>query len=134
MSASARLCVLVADDEKEIRLLLQHWLRRAGHLVTCAASGDQAARLMKHQRFDLVVTDVVMPDGDGYEVIAHFRRLQPHARIVAVSGGGQYLHSSDCLKLARGLGAHATVMKPFTWEKLQAGITDAFAAAGDVHA
>ncbi len=119
------LTILVADDEDGIRTLLTHWLERAGHRIDCAASGREASRLLRQKSFDLVITDVVMPDGDGYELIAEVRRIQPRARIVAISGGGKYLEGADCLKIARGLGAHSVVMKPFNWEQLQAGMTAA---------
>lgn len=116
------LSILVADDDEGIRKLLSEWLVRAGHSVACAASGKEASRLLRHQQFDLVITDVVMPDGDGFELIAEFRKAQPTTRILAISGGGKYLHGADCLKMARGLGAHSVVIKPFNWEQLQAGI------------
>jgi CheY-like chemotaxis protein len=116
------LSILIADDEDGIRKLLVHWLERAGHTVTCVTGGHAAARLLRAQRFDLVITDIVMPEGDGYELIAEFRKVQPSTRILAISGGGKYLQSADCLRMARGLGAHAVVMKPFNWEQLQAGI------------
>lgn len=116
------LSILVADDEEGIRNLLQHWLQRAGHTVMCASCGHDAARLLRMARFDLVITDVVMPDGDGFEVIAEFRRAQPGARILAISGGGKYLQGDACLRMAQRLGAHAVVMKPFNWDQIRAGI------------
>lgn len=119
------LSILVADDEEGIRDLLQHWLERSGHEISNADCGREASRLLRSRRFDLLITDIVMPDGDGFELIAEFRKLQPHAPIVAISGGGQYLQREACLRIARGLGAHAVVMKPFTWEQLRAGIDHA---------
>lgn len=116
------LSILVVDDEEGIRELLQHWLRRAGHSVACVDNGRAAVRLLQTQHFDLIITDVVMPDGDGFELIAEFRRLRSTARVLAISGGGKYLRGADCLKMARGLGAHAAMMKPFDWEELQAAI------------
>lgn len=116
------LSILVADDEEGIRKLISHWLERAGHSVACAASGQEASRILRRQQFDLVITDVVMPDGDGFELIAEFRKAQPTTRILAISGGGKYLQGADCLKMAKGLGAHSVVMKPFNWEQLQVGI------------
>ena len=125
------LSILVADDEEGIRNLLQHWLGRVGHTVSCVDSGREASRLLRSQRFDLVITDVVMPDGDGFELIAEFRKAQPTTRILAISGGGKYLQSTDCLRIARGLGAHAVVMKPFNWDQLRAGIDLALPPAPD---
>ncbi len=112
--------VLVADDEEGIRNLVVHWLGQAGLRAVPADSGKTASALLKSQRFDIVVTDVVMPDGDGFELIAQVRRQQPASRILAISGGGKYLQGSDCLRMAQGLGAHGIVMKPFTREQFLA--------------
>jgi DNA-binding NtrC family response regulator len=122
------LSILVADDEEGIRNLLRHWLERHGHRVTLVENAREGLRALKHHPFDLVITDIVMPDGDGFELIAAFRKAQPQARIVAISGGGKYLQGPDCLRMARGLGAHAAVMKPFNWDDLQAGIDTALLA------
>jgi CheY-like chemotaxis protein len=126
-AALAALSILVADDEEGIRSLLVHWLERLGHAVATVESAQQATQLLKQQCFDLVITDVVMPDGDGFELIAALRKAQPATRIIAISGGGKFLEGTDCLRIARGLGAHAAVMKPFNWEQLQIGIELAFA-------
>lgn len=123
--AVVALSILVADDEEGICNLLRHWLQSQGHAVTIAHNADESLRLLVKESFDLVITDIVMPDGDGFELITHFRRFQPHARIVAISGGGKYLQGSDCLRVARGLGAHAAVLKPFNREQLLAGIETA---------
>lgn len=124
--SSATLSILVTDDEESIRDLIQHWLTRAGHRVTCAASGDEARRHLRGGRFDLVITDIVMPDGDGFELVASVKSLQPHARILAISGGGKYIQGADCLKMARGLGADGIVIKPFNWEQVKEAIAAAF--------
>jgi CheY-like chemotaxis protein len=126
------LSILVADDEDGIRQLLHHWLEGRGHTVAVVDSAQAAIRLLGQQPFDLVITDVVMPDGDGFELIAAIRKAQPNTRIVAISGGGKYLEGNDCLRMARGLGAHAVVMKPFTWEQLQVGIEVAMLSIASV--
>jgi len=121
------LSILVADDEADIRDLLLHWLKEAGHGVELVASGSGAVAALRQRPCDLVVTDVLMPDGDGLELIEAAKRLQPAVRILAISGGGRYLEIEDCLKLARGWGAHAVLMKPFNREQLLAAIEAAFA-------
>jgi DNA-binding response OmpR family regulator len=115
--------ILVADDEPGILDLLHKWLDKDGHTVACARSGHEAAELMKRQRFDIVIADVLMPDGDGLELITESKKTQPDARIVAISGGGRYLHGTECLKVATGLGAHAAVLKPFSFSELRASIS-----------
>ncbi len=125
------LSVLVADDEEEIRSLLIHWLVAAGHTVTSVANATEARKVIKQQRFDLVVTDVLMPEGDGIQLMKEMKEAQPGARILAISGGGRYIESDNCLKIARGFGAHAAVMKPFNREQIFAGIGQAFAPAAE---
>jgi DNA-binding NtrC family response regulator len=113
------LSILVADDEDSIRSLLEHFLKNGGHQVVVVGNAREACEAMARQPFDLVITDVLMPDGDGLDLITELRKVQPNARIVAMSGGGRYLEGSDYLKLAKGLGAHTAMMKPFTWQELQ---------------
>ena len=116
------LSILVADDEDSIRSLLEHFLKSAGHQVVVVGNAREACELMLKQTFDLVITDVLMPEGDGLDLITELKKVQPNCRILAISGGGRYLEGSDYLKLAKGLGAHSAMMKPFTWQQLQDAI------------
>jgi len=108
------LSVLLADDEAEIRNLIRGWLERSGHQVTTAVNGVEAAAIMQAKVFDLLVTDVLMPESDGVELISKMKRSSSTTRILAMSGGGRVMEGTDCLRMAQGLGAHAAVMKPFT--------------------
>jgi CheY-like chemotaxis protein len=108
------LSVLVVDDVDEIRQLLTQWLREIGATARDAATGNEALRTLRGLAVDLLVTDILMPDRDGLELIAEVRRVRPTVRILAISGGGRHLRADDCLKFAKGLGAHGLLMKPFT--------------------
>ena len=119
------LSVLLADDEKDIRDLICGWLEQAGHRVTCAATGSEASALAEKAVFDLVVTDILMPEGDGVGLIRDLKKLQPAARVLAISGGGRIIDSNDCLRIAQGLGAHAAIMKPFSREEFFAAVAQA---------
>lgn len=119
--------ILVVDDEEDIRQLLLLWLTEAGHKVQTAVSARDAAQLAEKNVFDLVVTDVLMPDGDGLELISALKTALPSARILAISGGGRYIERDNCLRIARGWGAHAALMKPFGREALFAAIDQALA-------
>ena len=121
------LSILFADDEEDIRNIVRHWLEAEGHRMAGAGSAREAKVLMAQQTFDLVITDVLMPDGDGIDLIRETRRLQPATPILAVSGGGRYFETDDCLKVAVGLGAQAAVTKPFARAQFLAGIAAALA-------
>src|SRR6266540_594484 len=114
--------VLVVDDEPELRDLMTRVLKRGGHRVTCAANGIEASRAVANERFDVVVTDVIMPEKDGIQVINELRRKYPDVRIIAMSGGG-HVSRDQYLKIAKGLGAHALLEKPFSNEDLLAAIS-----------
>jgi CheY-like chemotaxis protein len=115
---TSTISVVVADDVAEIQQLLQQWLRDLGYLVTCVSTGNEALRVLRTVHVDMVITDILMPDGDGLEVITEMRKVQPTVRIIAMSGGGNHLRASDCLKFARSLGAHGVLMKPFNRQQL----------------
>lgn len=117
------LSVVVVDDVPEIQQLVEHWLSDVGCAVKCASSGNEVTKLLRVQKFDVIITDVLMPEGDGFEVIAEAKRALPSARVLAISGGGSHLPANDCLKFAKGLGAHAVLLKPFNREQLLAAVS-----------
>jgi CheY-like chemotaxis protein len=122
-----QLSILVADDEPDICVLLEQWLKPLGHSVHRAHTGEEALKLVAAHRFDLVVTDVLMPDGDGLKVMEGLKKAQPAARIPAISGGGRYMDGREYLQIAQGLGADAAVTKPFKREEFLQAVGQAMA-------
>lgn len=120
--------IIVADDVQEIQDLVAHWLTVRGHTVACASTGEEALKLVRKKRFDLIITDVLMPDGDGLDMISHLKERGESVPILAISGGGKYMAATDCIKLARGMGAHAALLKPFDERQLLDGIDRALVA------
>jgi CheY-like chemotaxis protein len=104
--------ILIVDDEPEIRELLRILLSGEGHTVACASDGKDGARAMAAQPFDLVLTDLLMPERDGLEFISDIVRDYPAVHIIAMSGGGHIARDSY-LKIAKGFGAHVLLQKPF---------------------
>lgn len=121
------LAVLVADEDAAVRAEVRSWLEELGHAVVCAASGNEASRIVRQQHVDVVITEVVMSNGDGLELILDLKSRQPNARIIALSGGGRYLAAADCLHIAKGLGAHAVLLKPVQRAELVAALEHATA-------
>jgi CheY-like chemotaxis protein len=123
------LSILVADDVKDIRELITQWLQPAGHKIQVVASGREASALLAKETFDVLITDVMMPDGDAIGLIKDAKKVQPNLNILAISGGSRYLDAKECVKMAQALGAHATLQKPFTREQLVTGMGQAAAVA-----
>jgi CheY-like chemotaxis protein len=105
--------VLVADDVAEITELVGHWLESEGHRVTRASSGREVIEWVQKRAFDIVITDIVMPDGDGWDAILAVGRQRPETRIIAISGGGNLMPVEACLRVAKGVGADVVLKKPF---------------------
>lgn len=119
------LSILLVDDEESIRTLLQMILEQDGNSVTPASSGKIALQALAANSFDLLITDIMMPDMDGIEIISAARKRCPGLRILAISGGGSVMASDDCLKMARMIGAHVILPKPFDDAQLRAAINQA---------
>jgi CheY-like chemotaxis protein len=123
MSTSKRLSVLVVDDSPHIVEFVSELLRRQGHSVVVAHSGREASTILESLTIDVLITDVLMPEGDGIELLHRLRssgRTVP--RVVAISGGGRYVDSQNCLAIAAGAGAHVCLKKPFTDVELFAAL------------
>lgn len=120
-----QLSILVVDDEETIRNLVEILLVNRGHKASTAADGKSALRKLSEQHFDLVITDIIMPDMDGIEIISSVKKMRPEVRILAISGGGGHLPSRDCLRIAKLIGAHVTLAKPFKESQLLESIGQA---------
>ncbi len=116
------LSIIVADDVPEIQEIVSLWLTPRGHRVVRASTGDETLKLLRNERFDLVILDVLMPEGDGLDVITELQKRGRSERILAISGGGKYMQAEDCVKLASGMGSHAALLKPFDERQLLNGI------------
>jgi CheY-like chemotaxis protein len=121
------LSILVVEDDPVMRALIGKVLKRAGHAPLESEDAVVATELLEHERVDLIITDVVMPRKDGLEFIREVRQRWPALPIIAVSGGGDHLDGTYCLKVARSLGAAATLEKPFEDQKLLAVVAEVMA-------
>ena len=109
--------ILIVDDDDAVLDVLSEMLRFAGHEATIARNGRDALQWVSEGKFDLVITDLIMPEKEGLETIAEFRRNFAEIPIIAISGGGR-LRPNDYLETARFIGANATLAKPFARTEL----------------
>jgi CheY-like chemotaxis protein len=115
--------LLVIDDEPLLRAVVHRALARAGHEVLEAANGLEGYRLfLEHGPFDVVITDLVMPEMSGWEVIRQIRGHETPVKIIAMSGCGLFDSVEDGLRMATGLGADLCFQKPFTTGTLLAAV------------
>jgi DNA-binding response OmpR family regulator len=105
--------ILIVDDERELREMMQRFLTEEGYAVTCAADGVEASKQILARPVDLVITDLIMPEKDGIQLMNEMRWKHPQLRIIAMSGGG-HVPREQYLRIARGLGADAVLEKPFS--------------------
>jgi CheY-like chemotaxis protein len=109
--------ILIADDNAAFRESLKLVLEAAGYRVRLAADGSEALALQKEQPADILLTDIFMPESDGFEAIDGFRRDFPRTKIVVMSGEAKRA-KFDYLSAAALVGVEATLKKPFKTEAL----------------
>lgn len=109
--------ILIVDDEALIREGLEMALKLEGYMVEVADNGQDAIHKIELFRPDVVVTDIIMPDKDGIELVLSIRKFDKNIRIIAISGGGR-ISANDHLRMARQLGANSILAKPFSINEL----------------
>ena len=119
--------ILLVDDDDMSRGAIHKMLERAGYAVESTSDGDEVIRMYGQQAADLVITDLIMPDKDGLEIIQDLRKLNPTVRILAISGGGR-VDANEYLAVARKFGAVEILSKPFTKDELRRAVDAALGA------
>ncbi|MGM0421840.1 MAG: response regulator [Pseudomonadota bacterium] len=111
--------VLVVDDENAVRDFVERALNYAGYAVVAAENGQKALEELKKQKFDLLLTDIVMPELDGIALTLKAVKEYPDMKILMMSGYAnqrQRAHNLDVL-------AHEVISKPFTLEEITNKVT-----------
>lgn len=117
--------ILLVEDDDNVRDIVAKALAGAGHDVEGASNGIVALAAYRRQARDVVITDLVMPEKDGLEMIMELRRLDPAVKIIAMSGGGRTLGPGQLyLESARSFGALQVLAKPFTSAAIVKAVSD----------
>jgi DNA-binding response OmpR family regulator len=114
--------ILFVDDDPAFLEEMKFLLEINGYEVVTALDGSEAIFLSNQEKFDLVVTDILMGKQNGMEVILYFRTFHPQVRIISITGGGwasPQLH----LDSARMFGSDSCLAKPFSIEILLSEIS-----------
>lgn len=115
--------VLVIDDEELARFTIREILEGAGYEVEEAENGRIGVDMQNATPFDLIVTDIIMPEKEGVETIIDLKKDYPDLGIIAISGGGR-TRNLDFLKLSERFGASKILAKPFTEGQLLEAVNE----------
>jgi CheY-like chemotaxis protein len=107
--------VLIADDEFLIRWSLTKALTREGYEVVAVEDGKKAIEAVRTENFDFIITDLVMPELDGWEVLEFVRQIPTPPRVIMITAHGK----EGTEKIAKEKGAWAYVEKPFIIENIK---------------
>ena len=109
--------ILLVDDDADFRAMLRSALQLAGYSVEVARNGRAALATQRHSPADILITDIFMPESDGFEAIDGFRRNFPSTKIIAISGGVPVM-KANYLEAAGLIGVDAALQKPFEMDDL----------------
>ncbi len=114
--------ILLIEDYDSVRTVLREALELAGHTVIEARNGAEGLDLFPQAGADLVITDIVMPDKDGLDVVTALREQVPPVNIIAISGARD--SAEDYLDLAHRMAAMKVLLKPFSIAALIAAVDE----------
>lgn len=118
--------ILLVDDEPTMRGVISDALSDE-YTVASVTNGREAQKLLGEQAFDLVITDLVMPEMNGIDLLMYLQQANPTQKIIAISGGGGINGRFDYLPVAQLVGARAILRKPFQMTELRARVRELLA-------
>jgi YesN/AraC family two-component response regulator len=120
--------ILLVEDDPMVIEALSCAIESKGHSCVKASNGLEGMKAFLESSFDLVITDIIMPDQEGIGMMLEMRAHTPDVRIVAISGGGR-TGSAEYLTTAQQLGAVAVLKKPIRLAELFSVLDDCLADA-----
>jgi DNA-binding NtrC family response regulator len=107
--------ILVVDDEPEMRIALNHALRRSGFAVETASNGSEALAKFEKERYGIVITDIKMPEVSGMEVLKAVKKISSHVAVIMITAYGTIGNAVEAMKE----GASDYILKPFSSETIE---------------
>jgi DNA-binding NtrC family response regulator len=118
--------ILLVDDEESIRKMVRAVLGDKLYVFQEADNGLDAQSLLEKDPHDLIISDVIMPDCDGIELVMAIRNKFPGIKVIVMSGGGR-VRAGHYLNLAQKLGAARVFEKPFDTDELRNAVAELLA-------
>ena len=110
--------ILIIDDDDTFLDMLKDMIERNGYEVVTASDGKEGMDFYRKEPADLVITDIIMPNKEGVELIFELQRDFPNAKIIAISGGGK-MKAEDCIKTVSLIpNVKRTFQKPFAMDEM----------------
>ena len=116
--------ILVVDDVVSTTKIVEQLLTVKGHQVICAASGKEALKIIESQPINLVITDIMMPEMDGYELIRELHKRPNPPKIIAMSGGSDKRDGEDLLHVAKLMRVDRIMLKPLDSAVINAAVME----------
>ena len=113
--------ILIAEDDDSFREMIQDFLKTPQRTIFSFKNGQEAIQALRKGRFDLVISDLMMPGADGMEVLREAKERNPDSVVILVTG---YASLDSALRAIRG-GAYDYIRKPFKWDELEIVVKNA---------
>lgn len=110
--------VCIIDDDKEMLHLLRQFVAKMGYYVASFDDPQAGMSAIESQKFDLLITDILMPEVDGIEVLRRAKSANPNLNFIAISGGGNLIHV-DYLAIVKTMGIKHTFEKPLNLSEME---------------
>lgn len=111
--------ILVVDDEASVRKMLRNMLKTEAAEILEAENGLVAKKMCLELDIDLIITDIVMPEKHGIDLVMELKKELPELPIIAISGGGGVTGRFDYLEIVNLIGADTVLRKPFEAKQLR---------------
>lgn len=113
--------ILVLDDEEIVRISCKKCLTPEGYDVDVAANGVEGLAMTENTRYDVILTDLKMPDMDGMEFLAKVKERHPDTKVIMITGYSTVEHAVKAMRM----GAYNYIEKPFTPDALIEAVKEA---------
>ncbi len=116
--------ILVIDDQEDIRKIIKKYLTLDGHEVDTAKDGKEGMKLADEQSYQIVITDILMPEKDGLEVLQDLKNIYIGMGIIVITGGSPRVDIHDLEHTATIMGADRVLLKVLDYNLLRSTVKE----------